>query len=508
MTIIKSGSVKYHNRQLHKFGGSSLSNVECYKQVANIMVNYSQPGDLMIVSSSGTTTNQLINWLKLSQTDHILSNHMQKSICKHQEDLIVGLVSEKKANILKLAFLADIERLIELLNKPIYNDIYAEIVGHGEIWSARLMSVVLEEYGLSNHWLDSRLFLRAEFSAQPKVNETLSFPLLQDLLQKYPNKLLVVTGFIAQSKDGKTVLLGRNGSDYSATQIGALAGVNKVTIWSDVAGIYSADPNKVKDAYLLPLLGLDEASELARLAAPVIHARTLQPISITNIDLQFKCSYNPEKGSTKIERVLKSCNGVKIVTSHDDVCLIELNLTNKQNFKKTYKNIDLFLKNIQLRPLATGLHQDRKLIQLCYTSEIVDSALNILKETIIVEKILLRDRFSLIALVGSGVCKNTVHNYIFHKELKDQFVEFIWHSEEKISLVAVLSTTKILDLVQRLHRHLFQKTKTIKCVLFCKSNISFNYLKSFFIEKKNIFTCSDFKLIFLYILNKFRRLIT
>ncbi len=57
---------------------------------------------------------------------------------------------------------------------------------------------------------------------------------------------------------------GRNGSDYSATQIGALAGVSRVTIWSDVAGVYSADPRKVKDACLLPLLRLDEASELAR----------------------------------------------------------------------------------------------------------------------------------------------------------------------------------------------------------------------------------------------------
>jgi aspartokinase/homoserine dehydrogenase 2 len=102
--------------------------------------------------------------------------------------------------------------------------------------------------------------------------------------------------------------LGRNGSDYSATQIGALAGVSRVTIWSDVAGVYSADPRKVKDACLLPLLRLDEASELARLAAPVLHARTLQPVSASDIDLQLRCSYNPEQGSTRIERVLASGN--------------------------------------------------------------------------------------------------------------------------------------------------------------------------------------------------------
>jgi aspartokinase/homoserine dehydrogenase 2 len=126
------------------------------------------------------------------------------------------------------------------------------------------------------------------------------------------------------------VLLGRNGSDYSATQIGALAGVERVTIWSDVAGVYSADPRKVKDACLLPLLRLDEASELARLAAPVLHARTLQPVSASDIDLQLRCSYNPEQGSTRIERVLASGTGARIVTSHDDVCLIELRIAPPQ----------------------------------------------------------------------------------------------------------------------------------------------------------------------------------
>lgn len=96
-----------------------------------------------------------------------------------------------------------------------------------------------------------------------------------------------------------------------------------MTIWSDVAGVYSADPRKVKDACLLPLLRLDEASELARLAAPVLHARTLQPVSGSDIDLQLRCSYTPDQGSTRIERVLASGTGARIVTSHDDICLIE-----------------------------------------------------------------------------------------------------------------------------------------------------------------------------------------
>lgn len=204
--------------------------------------------------------------------------------------------------------------------------------------------------------------------------------MLQQLLVQHPGKRLVVTGFISRNNAGETVLLGRNGSDYSATQIGALAGVSRVTIWSDVAGVYSADPRKVKDACLLPLLRLDEASELARLAAPVLHARTLQPVSGSEIDLQLRCSYTPDQGSTRIERVLASGTGARIVTSHDDVCLIEFQVPASQDFKLAHKEIDQILKRAQVRPLAVGVHNDRQLLQFCYTSEVADSALKILDE--------------------------------------------------------------------------------------------------------------------------------
>ncbi|MGQ3523803.1 amino acid kinase family protein, partial [Acinetobacter baumannii] len=111
-------------------------------------------------------------------------------------------------------------------------------VGHGEIWSARLMAAVLNHLDMQAAWLDARDFLRAERAAQPQVDEGRSYPLLQQLLAQHPGKRLVVTGFISRNDAGETVLLGRNGSDYSATQVGALAGAARVTIWSDVAGVY------------------------------------------------------------------------------------------------------------------------------------------------------------------------------------------------------------------------------------------------------------------------------
>ncbi|RAW91483.1 bifunctional aspartate kinase/homoserine dehydrogenase II [Photorhabdus laumondii] len=484
-----------NDRQLHKFGGSSLADVKCYQRVAKIMANYSQPGDLMVVSAAGSTTNQLINWLKLSQSDRISAHQVQQVLRRYQQDLIRGLLPETVAEELVKRFIADLEKLSALLDKPVSDVTYAEVVGHGEIWSARLMSAVLEAQGIPSAWVDARQFLRAERAAQPQIDVTLSQPLLNQLLTQNLNKRLVVTGFISSNHDGETVLLGRNGSDYSATQVGALAGVRRVTIWSDVAGVYSADPRKVKDACLLPLLRLDEASELARLAAPVLHARTLQPVSFSDIDLLLRCSYQPEQGSTRIERVLASGTGAKIVTSHDDVCLIELHVAAHHDFKQIYKDIDLLLKREQIRPLATGIHLDCNLIQLCYTSEVVNSALGVLEDATLPGKLSLREGLALVALVGAGVCKNPLHCHRFYQQLKDQPVEFIWHAEDGISLVAVLRTNQTEHVIQGLHQSLFRAEKRIGLILFGKGNIGSRWLELFAREQKNISARSDFEFV-------------
>src|SRR5471030_2362769 len=391
------------SRQLHKFGGSSLADVKCYLRVAGIMAEYGNPGDMMVVSAAGSTTNQLISWLKLSQTDRLSAHQVQQALRRYQSELISGLLPPEMAEPLIAKFIQDLERLATLLDGKITDATCAEVVGHGEVWSARLMAALLATKDLPAAWLDARDFLRAERAAQPQVDEGRSYPLLQQLLAQHPQQYLVVTGFISRNDAGETVLLGRNGSDYSATQIGALAGVNRVTIWSDVAGVYSADPRKVKDACLLPLLRLDEASELARLAAPVLHTRTLQPVSASDIDLQLRCSYQPEQGSTRIERVLASGTGAKIVTSHDDVCLIELLVAPQHDFNQVRKEIDLTLKRAQIKPLALGIHRDRRLLQLCYTSEVASSVYQILEQAGLPGQLQLREGLALVAMVGAGV---------------------------------------------------------------------------------------------------------
>jgi|GEM_PF-4479247 len=117
--MISAGAGTPDSRQLHKFGGSSLADARCYQRVASIMADYSQPGDLMVVSAAGSTTNQLISWLKLSQSDRLSAHQVQQALRRYQSELISALLPADVAEPLIGAFVRDLEKLAALLDAPI-----------------------------------------------------------------------------------------------------------------------------------------------------------------------------------------------------------------------------------------------------------------------------------------------------------------------------------------------------------------------------------------------------
>lgn len=391
-------------RQLHKFGGSSLADPECYRRVVNILKEYSSATDLVVVSAAGKTTNRLIEFVEALDKDGRIAHECLQTLRQFQLELIEALLEGESAEQLTATIQQEFTALGEL-TAPLSEAQKAQVLGHGEVWSSRLFAALLCQHDLQAVAQDARAFLRAEVGAQPEVDRARSYPLIKEALAQHAHCRVVITGFMAQNSDGETVLLGRNGSDYSATVIGALAEVDRVTIWSDVAGVYSADPRLVSDACLLPLLRLDEASELARLAAPVLHSRTLQPVAQSAMDLSLRCSYQPEAGSTQIERVLASGRGAKIITSLDEVLIVQLTFGHGHDFDRLESEVLEGLKRAQLEPLAYELEPDQHCLRLAYTEEIAGGALEYLQDHAIEAEIKLKEGFSLIAAVGAGVTK-------------------------------------------------------------------------------------------------------
>ena len=472
-------------RQLHKFGGSSLANPECYQRVVNILKEYSHTNDLVVVSAAGKTTNRLIEFLDALDKDGRLAHECLQSLRQFQLDLIEGLLTGEVAEALLNQAQVEFTALGELV-APLSEAQKAQVLGHGEVWSSRLLAALLCQHDLQAVAQDAREFLRAEAGTQPEVDRSRSYALIKEVLAQHSHCRVVITGFMAQNNEGETVLLGRNGSDYSATVIGALAEVDRVTIWSDVAGVYSADPRLVSDACLLPLLRLDEASELARLAAPVLHSRTLQPVAQSAMDLSLRCSYQPESGSTQIERVLASGRGAKIITSLDEVLIIQLNFGHGHDFERLEVDVLEGLKRAQLEPLAYELQPDQNCLRLAYTAEIAGGALEYLQDHAVDAEIKLKEGYSLVAAVGAGVTKNPNHCYGFYQQLKNSPVEFISEAASGLSLVAVMRKSDTPVLVKGVHSQLFQAQKRVAIALCGKGNIGSSWLKLFAEQKTEL----------------------
>lgn len=474
-----------NRRQLHKFGGSSLADSECYRRVVSILRDYSDTDDLVVVSAAGKTTNHLIQFFDALNKDGRIAHEHLQHLRQFQFSLIDQLLYGEEAENLSSLLSKEFTQLGEL-TLPLSDAKRAFVLGHGEVWSSRLLAALLRQSDLAAVAQDARAFLRAEPGTQPEVDRAQSYPLLKETLAQHQHHRVVITGFMAQSVQGETVLLGRNGSDYSATVIGALAEVDTVTIWSDVAGVYSADPRLVNDACLLPLLRLDEASELARLAAPVLHSRTLQPVAQSAMDLNLRCSYQPESGSTRIERVLASGRGAKIITSLDEVLLIELSFAGGHEFTRAKEQVLNGLYRAQLEPLAFEAQADQGRLRLAYTSEIASGALQQLQDLAVAAEIRLKEGYSMLAAVGAGVTKNANHCFGFYQQLKNAPTEFFFETESGLSLVAVMRKVKLSGLVKSLHTQLFQAHKRVAIALCGKGNIGSSWLELFKRQKSEL----------------------
>jgi len=475
------------SRELHKFGGKSLANATCFKRTVNLIRSYSKKNDLIVVSAAGETTNHLLSWVKLLNKDGRLAHEEILWIRQFHTQLIHDLFRDSLAEKLLGVFYKELSEIVAVgEHPPLTASIQASVMAHGELWASRILKCCLEEQSIDCVELDARHVLRAERAALPKIKWNASQNLLQNELAKYQDKRIIITGFIAQNRKGHTVLLGRHGSDYSATMIGALAKVTKVTIWSEVAGVYSADPQYVPNACPLSLLRIDEASELARLATPVLHARTLQPVENSAIDLTLRSSLDPTMGSTHIERVLATGLGAKLVTSLEDVCVIKIRVKNNLDLEQIRDEIRDRLSESQLLPLT---YEARPGIGLnyAYMSELAPSAFEFLQALDLPIEVTLHCHFSMIAAVGSGVGDNPHHTHAFYRQLKSQPVEFVSNGDNKISLIAVLRGDKTsTNLLETMHNHLFQVQKTVGIVLCGKGKIGSSWLNLFVKEQEKL----------------------
>ncbi len=211
-------------------------------------------------------------------------------------------------------------------------DWQAEVLGQGELLSSTIGAAYLRSQGLDMGWMDARDWLDAlSLPNQSAWSQRLSVSCQwqADAAWKarftaQPARLLITQGFISRHADGGTAILGRGGSDTSAAYFGALLGASRVEIWTDVPGMFSANPREVPDARLLTRLDYQEAQEIATTGAKVLHPRSIKPCRDAGVPMAILDTERAELPGTGIDGGAATVPGVKAVSRRNGIVLVSM----------------------------------------------------------------------------------------------------------------------------------------------------------------------------------------
>ncbi len=288
-----------------KFGGTSVQEAAAFRQVADIVRDSISRKPVVVVSAMAGVTDALLKavaaaWrTPTSNPLEILDPHFDRHV-ETAESLLAG---KRQGEYLR--HLSDVrEEIVHLLRtirsyRGVLSPLQDEIVSFGERLSSRLLADFLAESGQPSVAVDSRRCIvtdEAFTRATPLFTETFEKtrreiePVLAD------GVVPVLGGFIGATADGATTTLGRGGSDYSGTIIGAALGAEEVQIWTDVSGIYSADPRLVADVRRVERISYAEATDLALYGAKVLHPKTIEPVEKLGIPVSIRNTFKPQNG--------------------------------------------------------------------------------------------------------------------------------------------------------------------------------------------------------------------
>lgn len=295
-----------------KFGGSSVRDAERIKGVCSITSAAAQTGKVAIVSSAmkGVTDTLIAAAAEAEKGDTAYKNRLAHLTQLHTGTVesLLGKSDHATATAGSISGLIEelegILRGIELVRdcSPRSLDL---VMSFGERLSCRIIAAYLSESGTEAQFVDAReCIVTDRRHGSAVVNFEQSNSKIKKRL-KSAKVIPVITGFIASTINGVTTTLGRNGSDYTASIVGAALGAESVEIWTDVDGVLSADPRYVENAFVVDQLSVEEAMELSFFGAEVIHPYTMIPAVENNIPIWIKNTMNPRVPGTLIAKNVK-----------------------------------------------------------------------------------------------------------------------------------------------------------------------------------------------------------
>ncbi|MCD8410095.1 bifunctional aspartate kinase/homoserine dehydrogenase I [Tenacibaculum finnmarkense] len=483
-----------------KFGGSSVASSQNIQKVIQIVSAASAKEKVaVVVSAFGKTTNKLIAAANKAANNDRSYMVLFNEVTEHHAQVISDLIfKEKQAEVQEkvTVLFGQLNTLLEgcFLLKEATPKAMARISGFGELVSSYIISEVAKNT-LNATYKDSReLITTSNIFDKAQVKFTLTNKNCQEYFQNDTHQVTLLPGFIAKSENGLTTTLGRGGSDYTAAIYAAALQVNELQIWTDVSGMYTANPSIVKQAFPIPEISYQEAMELSHFGAKVIYPPTIQPALEKEIPIVIKNTFEPGNPGTLIAKNVKSTNLVKGISHIEDITLLTLEGTGMIGVSGISKRLFETLSNQDISVvLITQASSEHSICVGIYdqdaqkASKAINNAFEIEIERKKIKPVIIEQGLAILALVGDNM-KN-------HQGLSGQMFSALGKNNVNIRAIAQGASQKNISAVidskdakkglNTLHEQFFEeKLKQLNLFVTGVGNVGEHFLAQIHQQKK------------------------
>lgn len=483
---------------VHKFGGSSLANADRFSRVANLILAQSaEHGDQrvgVVVSAMGGMTDALLRLAILAEQDDKSYGAELNAIGERYSETARTLISGDPLISVLDSWSKDAQDIQDVLKaialvKSAPQRSRDVVAGYGEIWSARLLAALLAKLAgqQGGSWIDAREVLivrHTELGAT--VLWDASRANFATALAKDFKGIAVITGFIATDEDGLQTTLGRNGSDYSAAIFAALCKARELTIWTDVDGVMSADPNRVPEARVIDCMTYSEAMELAYFGAKVIHPQTLGPVVDNDVPLKIRNTFNPAHPGTLITKDPISTDNIKGITAIGNMALVNLEGAGMIGVPGTADRMFSALKKAGVSVTLISQASSEHSICIAVPQDLAARATMVIKDAFAVElasgqiqRVDRTDAQSIVAVVGGGM-KGTpgIASRFFSTLARAGInVRAIAQGSSEINISAVVDAADATRALRAAHSGFYLSSKTISVGLIGPGTVGSTLLR-------------------------------
>ena len=451
-----------------KFGGTSVANFEAITRTIFIIGGKLDQKPVVVVSALSKVTDLLYRISdaaasrNVTETKELLSQLRQRHV-----DLAAELLAQ---SMMKDEAIAKVNALCDALESiamavcslgELSDRNKAIIISNGEYLSSTIIAYAMNSKGIRTKWVDARgmmvtnnSYLKAE-------------PDMAAIIEKVPGVVadayegmdaIITQGFVGVTKEGEPTVLGRGGSDYSASLIGLAVDAERIEIWTDVDGVRTADPRSVKNTKYLEKISFEEAAEMAHFGAKVLHPLTIEPAVKKNIPIYVLNSMNPSGKGTAILRNELIEDGVKSVSFKENIKVINI-------FSTRMINTSGFLRRV-----FEIFSESKVSVDLISTSEAnisvtVDASQNI--DPVVAElsefaDVIVDDDKSQVSVIGKNIVRlNGMLKKTF-TPLKKCNVYMISQGASFVNISFVVDREELAEVVQDLHDHLFDQVEELE----------------------------------------------